>query len=114
MNWKRIGAWCGILAGIQFVIMTFILMLMFPEGYSFLDNYFSELGLSVIRGYPTPLNWFLFATATTLAGALIIPFWITIRTVFIENRQLKAIGYYTMTRRHPKFKVSEKLKCRWK
>ena len=75
------------------MILTFILMLMFPEGYSFLDNYFSELGLSVIRGYPTPLNWFLFATATTVAGALSIPFWLTIRTVFTETTLLKVIGY---------------------
>jgi hypothetical membrane protein len=68
-------------------------MAIFPEGYSFLDNYFSELGLSVTRGYPTPLNWFLFATATTLAGALSIPFWLTIRTLFTETTPLKVLGY---------------------
>jgi hypothetical membrane protein len=93
MNWKRIGAWCGILAGVQFVIVTFIIMAIYPEGYSFLENYFSELGLSETNGYPTPLNWFLFATATTLAGAFSIPFWLTIRTLFTETTPLRIIGY---------------------
>ena len=85
VNWKRIGAWCGILAGIQFVIITFILMVFYPEGYSFMEIPFSALGLLVTRGYPTPMNWFMFATATTLAGALSMPFWLTIRTLFTET-----------------------------
>jgi hypothetical membrane protein len=93
LNWKRIGAWCGIIAGIQFVIITFTIMLFYPEGYSFLENSFSSLGLSVTRGYPTPLNWFMFATATTLAGALSIPFWLSIRTVFTETTPLKALSW---------------------
>jgi hypothetical membrane protein len=92
MNWKRIGAWCGILAGMQFVIITFILMAFYPEGYSFMDIPFSALGLLVTRGYATPMNWFMFATATTLAGALSIPFWISIRTLFTETTPLKALS----------------------
>ncbi|NHJ12406.1 MAG: hypothetical protein EAX95_01965 [Candidatus Thorarchaeota archaeon] len=91
-NWKRIGAWCGIVAGIQFVIITIALMIPYPEGYSFLENSFSSLGLSVTRGVPTPLNWFFFATATTLAGVLSIPFWVTIRTVFTDTMPQKALG----------------------
>ena len=91
-NWKRYGAWCGILAGIQFVIITFALMIPYPEGYLFLENSFSSLGLSVTRGYPTPLNWFFFATATTLAGSLSIPFWLSIRTVLSETTIEKALS----------------------
>ncbi len=92
MNWKRIGTWCGILAGIQFVTITFILMVFYPEGYSFTEIPFSALGLLVTRGYPTPMNWFMFATATTLAGALSMPFWLTIRTLFTETKPLKAVS----------------------
>ncbi|MFW9848677.1 MAG: DUF998 domain-containing protein [Candidatus Thorarchaeota archaeon] len=92
MNWKRIGAWCGILAGVSFVILTFILMAMYPGGYDFLTNYFSQLGLSVINGVDTPFNWFLFAVATTLSGMLSIPFWLSIRTVFTETTPLKGIS----------------------
>ncbi|MHA1904953.1 MAG: DUF998 domain-containing protein [Candidatus Thorarchaeota archaeon] len=93
MNLKRIGSWCGIVAGIQFVIITFTIMAFYPEGYSFLENSFSSLGLSVTRGIPTPQNWFMFATATTLAGSLSIPFWFTIRDRFTETTPLKALGW---------------------
>ncbi|MHA1935952.1 MAG: DUF998 domain-containing protein [Candidatus Thorarchaeota archaeon] len=93
MNWKRFGTWCGIIAGIQFVIITFVIMAFYPEGYSFLENSFSSLGLSVTRGIPTPQNWFMFATATTLAGSLSIPFWFTIRDRFTESTPLKALGW---------------------
>jgi len=92
MNWKRLGAWCGILAGVSFVILTFILMAMYPGGYDFFANYFSQLGLSVINGVDTPLNWFLFAVATTLSGMLSIPFWFAIRTVFTETTPLRVIS----------------------
>jgi hypothetical membrane protein len=68
-------------------------MLFFPEGYSFLDIPFSALGLSVIRGYETPLMWLGFATATTAAGALSIPFWLSIRTVFTETKLLKWLSW---------------------
>jgi hypothetical membrane protein len=92
-DWKRIGAWCGILAGVQFVIITFTLMIPYPEGYSFLENSFSSLGLSVTRGVPTPHNWFFFATATTLGGILSVPFWLAIRTVFTETTPQKAMSW---------------------
>jgi hypothetical membrane protein len=68
-------------------------MLFFPEGYSFLEHPFSALGLSVIRGYPTPMMWLGFATATTTAGALSIPFWLSIRTMFAERTLLKAMSW---------------------
>ncbi|MHA2423806.1 MAG: DUF998 domain-containing protein [Candidatus Thorarchaeota archaeon] len=92
MNWKRMGAWCGILAGVSFVILTFILMGIYPGGYDFFTNYFSQLGLSEINGIDTPFNWFLFAVATSLSGMLSIPFWISIRTVFMASTSLRAIS----------------------
>ena len=93
MNWKRIGAWCGIIAGIQFIIITFAIMVFYPEGYSFLENTFSSLGYSVTKGYPTPWNWFGFATATTVAGSLMVPFWLTIRTVFTETPLQRGVSW---------------------
>ncbi|NHI84193.1 MAG: hypothetical protein EAX81_07825 [Candidatus Thorarchaeota archaeon] len=69
-------------------------MILYSEGYSFLEDSFISLGLSVTRGIPTPLNWFFFATATTLAGALSIPFWPTTRTVFTDTmpEKISSIG----------------------
>ena len=93
MNWKRIGTWCGIIAGIQFIVITFTIMIFYPEGYSFLENTFSSLGLSVTKGYSTPWNWFGFATATTLAGVLMVPFWLSIRTVFTETPMQRGLSW---------------------
>lgn len=92
LNWKRFGALCGILAGLQFVIITFVDMLIYPGGYNFFENYFSQLGLSVINSVDTPLNWFLFATTTTLGGIFTVPFYLTIRTVFTEIGPQKALS----------------------
>ena len=93
MNWKRIGTWCGIIAGIQFIVITFAIMIFYPEGYSFLENTFSSLGLSVTKGYSTPWNWFGFATATTVAGVLMVPFWLSIRTVFTETPMQRGLSW---------------------
>lgn len=68
-------------------------MAFYPEGYSFLEDSFSSLGLSVTRGIPTPQNWFMFATATTLAGGLSMPFWLTIRDRFTETTPLRALSW---------------------
>jgi len=92
MNWREIGAISGIISGLQFVVLSFVDMLIYPGGYNFFENYFSQLGLSVINSVDTPLNWFLFATATTLGGILTIPFYLSIRTVFTETRVQKALS----------------------
>ncbi|MHA2211203.1 MAG: hypothetical protein ACXABV_18760 [Candidatus Thorarchaeota archaeon] len=93
MNWKRIGAWCGILASVQYVILsTTIMLFLYPGGYNFIDP-ISSLGLSVTNGVPTPLNWFMWATAVTLHGAFQIPFWLSWRTVFTETTPLKTLGW---------------------
>ena len=36
---KKLGAWGGIFGGIQFIIITFGIMIIYPEGYE-LDNYY--------------------------------------------------------------------------
>lgn len=92
MNWKRFGAICGILSGLQFVILTSLNMLIYPGGYNFIENYFSQLGFSVINSVDTPLNWFLFAAATTLAGVFTVPFYLTIRTEFTETGVQKGLS----------------------
>ncbi|MFX1272214.1 MAG: hypothetical protein ACFFAX_11045 [Promethearchaeota archaeon] len=92
LNWRKIGAISGILAGLQFVVLSFVDMLIYPGGYNFFENYFSQLGLAVINSVDTPVNWFLFATATTLGGIFTVPFYLSIRTVFTETRMQKALS----------------------
>ena len=91
-SWKRIGAYLGILGGIIFIVVTFIAMLTYPGGYSFLEYSFSSLGLTVINSVPSMLNYFLFVTACTGAAVCLIPFLFAIRTVFTETSGLKALS----------------------
>ena len=93
LSWKKIGAYCGILGGILFVIITFVIMLIYPGGYSFLENSFSSLGLTETNGQPTMLNYILFSTACTSAAVCSVPFWLAIRTVFEESGRLKMLGW---------------------
>jgi hypothetical membrane protein len=91
-SWKRTSAYLGILGGIIFIIVTFIAMLTYPGGYSFLDNYFSELGLTVTNGQPSMLNYALFSIACTSAAVCLIPFLLAMRTVFVETSTLKILS----------------------
>ncbi|MHA3962000.1 MAG: hypothetical protein AM325_000555 [Candidatus Thorarchaeota archaeon SMTZ1-45] len=92
-SWKRIGAYLGILGGIIFVVVTFIAMLTYPGGYSFLENSFSALGQTVINSIPSMLNYFLFVTACTGAAVCLVPFLFAMRTLFTETTGLKALSW---------------------
>ncbi len=92
-SWKRIGAYLGILGGIIFVVVTFIAMLTYPGGYSFLENSFSALGLTVINSTESMLNYYLFVTACTGAAVCLIPFLFAMRTLFTETTGLKVLSW---------------------
>jgi len=92
-SWKRIGAYLGILGGIIFIVTTFIAMLTYPGGYSFLEYSFSALGLTVINSTESMLNYFLFVTACTGAAVCLIPFLFAIRTIFTETAGLKVLSW---------------------
>jgi len=92
-SWKRISAYLGILGGVIFIVVTFIAMLTYPGGYSFLENSFSSLGLTVINSTPSMLNYFLFVTACTGAAVCLIPFLFAMRTEFTETTTLKGLSW---------------------
>jgi hypothetical membrane protein len=92
-SWKRIGAYLGILGGIIFIVTTFIAMLTYPGGYSFIEDPFSALGQTVINSTPSMLNYFLFVTACTGAAVCLIPFLFAMRTLFTETTGLKALSW---------------------
>lgn len=91
-SWRRISAYLGIIGGLLFVVITFIAMLTYPGGYSFLDNYFSELGLTETNGQPSMLNYALFSIACTSVAICLIPFMLAIRTEFQETTSLKVLS----------------------
>ncbi|MHA1137913.1 MAG: hypothetical protein ACTSSE_15645 [Candidatus Thorarchaeota archaeon] len=91
-SWKRISAYLGILGGIIFIIVTFLAMLTYPGGYSFVDHPFSWLGLTVTNSTPSMLNYFLFVTACTAVAICIVPFLLAMRTVFTDTTLLKGLS----------------------
>ena len=93
-SWKRISAFLGIIGAFAFVIITFIAMLTYPGGYSFLDDYVSELGLTVTNGQPSMLNYALFSIACTSVAICIIPFLLAMRTEFTETTTLKILSWF--------------------
>ncbi|TFG33047.1 hypothetical protein EU528_01735 [Candidatus Thorarchaeota archaeon] len=92
-SWKRISAYLGIIGGMIFIIVTFIAMLTYPGGYSFIDYPFSALGLTVINSTPSMLNYFLFVIACTSAAVCLVPFSLAIRTVFTDTTLLKLLSW---------------------
>jgi hypothetical membrane protein len=94
MSWKRIAAYLAIIGPIQFVIITAILMAIYPfPGYNFLLNTFSSLGLTVTNGVPTPHHHILFSITCTFAAIIIIPFFLALRTLFTKTTPLLIISW---------------------
>ena len=91
-SWKRISAYLGIISGAIFVIVTFIAMLTFPGGYSFIEYPFSALGLTVINSTPSMLNYYLFVTACTGAAICYVPLLFAMWTRFTERTILKILA----------------------
>lgn len=93
LSWKRLSAFLGIIGGIIFVIVTFIAMLTYPGGYSFLEDYFSELGLTITNGTPSMLNYVLFVIACSSPALCLIPFLLVMQTVFTETKLLSVLSW---------------------
>ena len=87
-NWENLGAFLGMIGGIQFIIITIITMIIYPGGYSFWENYFSDLGrtVSVTNGQDNTTNYILFASTCTVAAICLVPFMLSLRTVFTEKK----------------------------
>jgi hypothetical protein len=92
--WKRLAAYLGIIGGIQFIIITAIIMVIYPPpGYNFLLNTFSSLGLTVTNSVPTPHHHILFSLACTLAAICIVPFLLALRTLFTDSTTLVILSW---------------------
>lgn len=86
-RWRRAIAAVTLAAGAQFLVVTFALMALYPAPYSFVGNYFSDLGITVTHGgVPNPLCSRLFTATTVGAGALLVPFWVAMGAWFPPGR----------------------------
>jgi hypothetical protein len=86
----------------QFVILTIIAMMVYPggtkfdsdaPGYTFFQNFFSELGFTVTRGeVANPIAAPLFFIALTVAGLGLVLFFIVSPQFFWKTRLLKTLS----------------------
>ena len=95
-SWKRLCCIIIVLGGFQFILLTFIAMFFYPGGYSFTEDYFSDLGttVNVKTGSPNDISRVLFLIACVVAGASLIPFWIVMSTLFTESKFTKYISLF--------------------
>ncbi len=92
-SWKRVCCLITVLGELQFIVVTFIAMLFYPDGYSFTVNYFSHLGTTVtVRGKPNTVSRVLFLIAFMITGVVLIPFWIVITTLFSDKKTTRYIS----------------------
>jgi hypothetical membrane protein len=82
--------------GLQFIVVTFIAMFFYPDGYSFTENYLSHLGntINIRTGSPNDVSRFLFVMACIVAGACLIPFWIVLATLFTESNLMRVLSLF--------------------
>ena len=92
--WKRLACIITLLGGFQFILLSFIAMLFYPDGYSFTADYFSYLGttINMKTGSPNLVSRILFLIACVVVGASLIPFWLVISTLFTESKLNKYIS----------------------
>jgi len=67
-------------------------MFFFPGGYSFINNYMSHLGLTIVRGLPNQISRFLFVITCVIWGVSFFPFFFIIKSLFNENNKVKNIN----------------------
>ena len=92
-SWKQIACIIAIIGAVQFIIITFIAMLLYPDGYSFAGHYISHLGTTkTVEGSPNTIPRILFIITCVVAGISLIPFWIVITTLFLDAPLMKYIS----------------------
>lgn len=94
---QKVVKWCSIIGTFSFFILSTIAMFFFAggnsidsnaEGYSFVYNFFSDLGMwTSYSGEPNYIASILFGTGLTLVGVLLIPYFIYIPIFTTNNKK---------------------------
>jgi hypothetical protein len=78
---------------LQFFLLTFIAAFLYPGGYDYFGYYFSDLGAVAARNGDTNLiSRILFFVALTVLALVLIPFWLTICSLFTESKKEKFLS----------------------
>lgn len=104
-NWKEKAFLFVILGCTVYVILIFLAMAFYPggtptnpntHGYTFWENYLSDLGrVESFSGKNNIVSMILFTIALTFWGISLIPFFLALRSLFVESkleRILSTIG----------------------
>jgi len=103
--WQKRCYTLGIFGALQFILLTLLAMWVYPGGtlhepnlehYSFLYNFFSDLGRTeTFDGVPNLLTHFIFKTTLTLGGICLMVFFVALPALF-TSRKAKALAMLTM------------------
>ena len=101
--WQRGVFWLVVAACLQFVVLTAVAMPFYAggthtdptaSGYSFLRNFFSDLGVTETRaGRPNTISAALFFTALTLAGVGLVLFFFAFTQFFAGSLLGKVLSW---------------------
>ena len=99
---RLVGLLFPVFGSILFVILTTIAMMAYPggtflnptaPGYSFTQNYFSDLGRTISRiGVPNLISSTCFAIATVGSGLLMIPYCLLIPQAFPPDSRVRILA----------------------
>ena len=94
-SWKRIGCLISVVGTLEMIVLTLIAMILYPDGYSFSDHYFSHLGLThTPNGSDNIVCQILFIIALVGAAISLIPFWVVMTTIFSDLKGVKYLSYF--------------------
>ena len=99
-DWKTLACILTVVGVSQFIIFTIVAMLLYPEGYSFLENNFSDLGSTVVikpgdiqTDIENPICRWIFTITVVFTAFSLIPFLLTLRTLFRETLGQHVLSY---------------------
>jgi len=94
-SWKRISCLIALIGTLQMIVLTLIAMILYPDGYSFSEHYFSHLGLTrTPNRSDNSVCQILFIIALVGAAIGLIPFWLVMTTIFSELEAVKYLSYF--------------------
>ena len=99
-DWQTLSCILTVVGVSQFIIFTIVAMFLYPEGYSFLENDFSDLGSTVVikpgdiqTDIENPICRWIFTLTVVFTAFSLIPFLLTLRTLVRENLGQRILSY---------------------
>ena len=101
-DWRQKAFLFDMLGCILYVILIFLAMVFYPggtptnpntQGYTFWENWLSDLGLIESHsGENNIVSMILFTSALTIWGLSLIPFFLALRSLFVDGKVEKAFS----------------------